>query len=155
MYLFIHPSSTLDSSCLMRRCRHDREMSPRGSVLCISRGNCRQTTFVIFFMSKVGNLWNGIPSGLDSFHFGAEHQISCTCYLLCCSLWDCYTSNLSLWQYVHGWLLMDLCDAPCDLFLTTHLRPLNYLVTLDLCLLWMCIVSVHCIWQKSQQTSGT
>lgn len=99
-------------------------------LLCISRGNCRRTTFVIFFMSKVGNLWKGISSALDSFCFGSAHQLPPPARLLLCFFlgwWHLQPYSVTIWTWI-----ITHWSVWCTLTLLSkkHWRLLNYLVTL-------------------------
>lgn len=111
-------------------------------LLCISRGNCRRTTFAIFFMSKVGNLWNRIsPLPRESFYFDTERRLPVTTMLLCFDTSTLYSVTTRTWLIINesSWRMVTF-------FFTKHLWTIQWHWLLSL--LWQCLVSRHRVGQE-------
>lgn len=114
-------------------------------LLCISRGNCRRTTFAIFFMSKVGNLWNRIsPLPRESFYFDTERRLPVTTMLLCFDTSTLYSVATRTWLIIN-----ESSRRAVTFFFTKHFWTIQWHWILSL--LWQCLVSRHRVGQKKLQ----
>lgn len=97
-------------------------------------------------MSKIGNLWN-----YKVFCFILAQSTNFL-YLRHALLFFEGLSHLQPFSVtICTWWIINYYICTVTFSLKTHLRSLNYLVTLDLCLLWTNIVSIHCFVQKGKQ----